>query len=240
MFKKVFFLCLSILLLSYGLAQAYSWSYNNVSWDFTLTGFSDPSNPSTSTNGPLTLTLSNISGLTLPNPPAGTYDWYIEVYSFALDVSTLVSGNDIGISGTYGPYFIGTWQAPLAASGSVALGDVYVPSLSYTYNNTTYSVGGYTVQNAIVSWELYEDANGTDLAEPGDNILYAVLQLQADNLSSTINANLTYLDNALGGADNFIDGSGSTSFKVSAVPEPATLLLTGAGLFLVGRLRRRS
>ncbi|OAG28721.1 PEP-CTERM sorting domain-containing protein [Thermodesulfatator autotrophicus] len=232
-FGSLVFLLLMVLAVG---ARAYTWTYNTT-FDFALTGFSDPTNtPPTPTNGPLTLEISNITGLTLPNPPAGTYDWYLEIDSFSLDFGYghQFADNNLGTS------YIGTWEAPLSSSGSFSLGDFYVSQIDITYGGYSFSLGDYLVQNAIFSWYLYEDDAGTDLAEPGDEIKKIILTLTADNLDSTINADITTIDNILGGANGIIDGTGTADFKVSAVPEPSTvLLLSAGGLIALGVARKR-
>ncbi|WP_022854313.1 PEP-CTERM sorting domain-containing protein [Thermodesulfatator atlanticus] len=216
-------------------ARAYTWTYNTT-FDFALAGFSDTSQtPPVPTNGPLTLTISNITGLSLPDPAAGTYEWSLEIDNFMLDFIPNVTGDELSGS-NLGPFDIGTWQAPLAAQGSFNLGDVYVPEFTINYMNNSYTVGNYTVQNAVFSWELTN--NGT-LVNPGDSIDEIVLTLTADNLNTTINRDLTALDNLAGGANGVIDGTGIADFKVSAVPEPATVMLLGAGLLLAGIARKR-
>lgn len=228
-------LVLFVFLLFHTGVRAYTWNYSNVSFDFNLDGFSNTSsNSPTPTNGPIQLTISNITGLTLPNPPAGTYDWYLTIDNFSLDFAPNATWDDVYVS-NLGPFYVGTWQAPLASTGSVS-DDVTIPSYTFTLQGYTFTVGGYTVNNATLSWELY---NSGVLAQPGDPITKIILTLTGDNLDTTISADLTALDNTLGGANGYIDGTGSASFKLSAVPEPSTVLLVGAGGLLVMGLARR-
>ncbi|GEM_PF-7003407 len=207
---------------------AYTWSYTT-SFDFSLSGFSDTSSPPSPVNGPLVLTISNISGLTLPNPPSGTYIWNLNVSDYYINFGggIVVTPTILGLPG---PITLGEWDAPLASHGSYPIGNVYIPAYTLTYEQLSYSGGNYTVQNAVFSWELW---NSNNYANPDDPIDKIVLTLTADNLKDTINKDLTGLDNYAGGANGLIDGSGSASFKVSAVPEPATIMLLGAGLLLV-------
>ncbi len=228
-------LLFSLVLVSQGLA--YSWTYNTT-FNFYLRGFSDTSqDPPTPINWPLTFTLTNISGLSLPDPPAGTYEWFLDSAEFFLFI--LNTGDEI--NGTLdNPIFLGIWQAPLAGEGSFHLGNFYVPEFNLSYMGYSLTLGGYTVQNATFYWTFIKEISGNLVIppQPGDPIIRAIFRFSADNLADTINKDLTYLDNLLGGANGFIVGSGEASFKVSAVPEPATLLLVGAGLLLVGVIRR--
>ncbi|AEH44878.1 protein of unknown function DUF1555 [Thermodesulfatator indicus DSM 15286] len=218
-------------------ARAYTWTYNT-NFDFDLTGFSVNGTP---TNGPLTLTIDNITGLTLPDPPSGTYQWYLEIDNFFLDFVPGTTDDDISGS-NLGPFNIGTWEAPLSSSGSYNLGNFDVPELPVDYDGDgtiDFTLGDYTVENALFSWEIYDDTNA--LADPGDTITKIILTLTADNLYDTINADLTLLDNILGGGNGIIDGTGTADFKVSAVPEPSTVLLLGAGgLIAFGISRKRN
>ncbi|NPA48505.1 MAG: PEP-CTERM sorting domain-containing protein, partial [Thermodesulfobacteria bacterium] len=95
-------------------------------------------------------------------------------------------------------------------------------------------------------WELYRDETSTELAEPGDSILTAVLTLSGGNLQ-TLNSQLAALEYAWESSQNgpsnlnYIDGSLETSFTLRAdpVPEPATGLLVLAGLPLLYWVRRK-
>jgi len=120
---------------------------------------------------------------------------------------------------------LGTYAAPLAASGQTLL------------SSSIPKVGGLTF-----GWQFYKDAAGTVEAEPGDDIIKAVLTLSGTSLSSNLNKDIAELEYSLGRVPyGIIDGSGVATFSIEAeplgpapIPEPGTMLLTGLGLLGLG------
>lgn len=226
-------------------AGAWSTSYSNVSADFVLTGFSDGNAPPAGTEGPDTLTLRNISNLTLPNPDPGLYEWFLDLEYLYLDLTNILPGNEVEI-GSVSDIPLGTWEAPLSATGTTVLPDTYIPERTVTLGGNTLTIGGFTLSGVTFGWELYRDETSTELAEPGDSILTAVLTLSGGNLQ-TLNSQLAALEYAWESSQNgpsnlnYIDGSLETSFTLRAdpVPEPATGLLVLAGLPLLYWVRRK-
>ena len=220
------------LLASKSWATSYTFNYPDVTWDFTLTGFSDEALPPNGTIGPDILDLTNITGLTLPNPPGGLYNWSATIEALTLD---LVPGNADDFINTFIAGLlprtlpVGTYEAPLAASGITPL------------------PGGLL----NFEWHFYSDLAGSTPANPGDPIRRARLLLY-DNTGGTILqplndilANMEYIWESTHGAPpynlNNIDGSGTASFQITAsvIPEPGTMCLTGLGLLGLGALGAR-
>lgn len=145
---KKFLLILSAVTLVFGMvgsatAAIYTSTFNGAG-DFSLGGFSTPGNPPTATSGPDSFTIDNLTGTySLDVPPAGTYNWYVELNSLTLDL-----GGDPTPEfslGHVGPVFVGTYAAP-GLTGAYDFGDVYIPPY-YTY-------GGYTLNNLIMGWDI--------------------------------------------------------------------------------------
>ena len=225
-----------LFLVVYGVAQVCATSYTSTfdgSSDFTLTGFSDTNNaPPTPTNGPDVLGLDDPTGTyNLDIPPAGIYDWYLEVDNFDLDFNK--DGNADYSLGSFGPVYLGQWQTPTPGlTGTYNFGNVYIPAI----NQGGIVVGGYTVNNLSAHW---------DITLSGTNITRIEVTVSGDNLS-TINNNLTNLDNNFGGVDGNISGIVTAKFSItaktpSAVPEPTSCVLLGLGLIgLISFKRKRS
>jgi len=220
-------ICAGLILLGTAInADAAYVSTFDVAGDFSLTGFSNTaSSPPTATDTAIDLDITNPTGsYTLQVPPPGSYSWFVSIENLALDLYG--DSTPEFTLGPSGPHFIGIYDTPVPGlTGSYSFGDSAVPSDTLL----GLPVGGYTLVNLTVDWTITMD--GTDITEID-------LLIDADNIGD-LNTDITNLDNFAGGANGIIDGHATASFSVTAVPEPATLLLMGAGVLGLGAWRRR-
>lgn len=227
-----------LILAANGAAQADYDSIFDVEADFSLSGFSTGTGPTTSTptSGPDDFDLTNVTGTySLNIPPAGT-SW--DVYSSGTYWLDFDGDNNVDATGTWNEY-LGNFTSPGPAGidthwgpGDVDL-DVtaIVDGTTYTFVwNLAYEVD--FDNDATPSGAFGSNACGHYTLSGGDTLGLYALQVA--------NTELTDLDNASGGGDGVIDGRMGYTQHITCVPEPATMsLLVLGGIGALLRRRRK-
>jgi hypothetical protein len=223
--KKAFIATVAFLFILVAMATAHAASYTtdfNVTGDFNFSGYD--------TSGPLTLALSGITGPVTANfPPAGRYNWSIDLRKFAVDLNG--DGDTEFSVGPLAPIDMGNYDRPaLAAPGSTNLGDVTIPFSIFGV------VGGDSLDlnDLTVAWDM-PAANSIIFTVTAADM--AELKQYLKDLNSL--AKLEYANNEDGIAAGSVTFDGALT--ATSVPEPSTVILLGLGLIgLMGAGRKRA
>lgn len=225
------YLAMGFLLALASVAQAdYVSTFNITQADFTLYGFSSGGPPTgVPTDGPDYFDVTNVQGTyDLDIPPDGDL-WNVSIEgTVGLDLD---QDGAADATGNVGPIVLGEFASP-GPGTSWGPGEIPLPETTFEY--PPYSL---TLHDLLLGYEVNLDGPYPSGSFGPNAFGYFVVSNDTGGNLYDLNLILTALDNGSGGGDGVMDGWLSGQFTVTAVPEPATIVLLAFGA-LTPRRRR--